>query len=258
MREEFKYLVSNEKIELLRKLISPFVSRDDHIAVHGDPDYTVRSIYFDTINLKEYHKKLSGDLIRKKIRIRGYNHHPFNDLAFLEIKRKFNNGQLKSRAPIIYSHLEDLFIKPYNSEYIQQRTDFPKALKNANSFFYYIKRDNMVPVVSTIYEREAYIHKFDHNIRITFDKNLRGIPYPSLSSLYSDKGSLSVYSDDFILEIKSDNGFPVWMERIINILEIHRQALSKYTMCIDRSIGILNNFNREQIISKSNFYNYKE
>ncbi len=255
MREEFKYLVSNEKMELLRKLIFPYVTLDDHIAARAKPNYTVRSIYFDTINLEEYHKKLSGTRIRKKIRMRGYRNHSFDNIAFLEIKRKFDTAQTKSRAPFQYDHWEDLFKKPLNSEYIQQRDDFPQALEKANSFFYFIKRDNMVPVVLVMYEREAFIYKFDHSLRITFDTNLRCLPYPSIESLYTTKIASNVLLNNFILELKSNTGFPIWMEKIISQLDITRQALSKYTMCIDRSVDNFNNFNREQIISKYRFHN---
>ena len=58
MRQEYKYLVPKNKINLLKDLISPYVIRDDHIAIHRDSDYTVRSIYFDTLNLDQYHNKI--------------------------------------------------------------------------------------------------------------------------------------------------------------------------------------------------------
>lgn len=251
MREEFKYLVSNDKLNLLRELISPYVVRDDHIAIHRDTDYTVRSIYYDTWDLNEYDIKLAGLHDRKKLRIRGYNHQPYDNTVYLEIKHKRNMAVSKSRAPAKYDLIDRLLAGVDISDIVIQRNDFPKAMNNAINFLYYIKRKNMLPVVSVIYEREAYIFKFDHTTRITFDKQLRCIAYPRTKSFFSDDGSSPVFHKNFILEVKSNSGFPVWMIDIISKLNVKREALSKYTLSIDTQMTQLNNFNKNQVIAFS-------
>lgn len=259
MREEFKYLVPNDKMEMLRALILPYVIRDDHIAIHLDSDYTVRSIYYDTWDLNEYDIKLAGVHSRKKLRIRGYNHHPYNNTVYIEIKYKRNMAIRKSRAPIQYS-LIDQFLAGMNfSDIVIQRNDFPGAMENAINFLYYLKRKCMLPVVLVIYEREAYLFKFDHSTRVTFDKQLRCIAYPKTNSFFSDIGSVPVYHNNFILEVKSNSGFPVWMIDVISKLGVKREALSKYTLSIDTQKNQINNFNKKQVIafsqSLSSFYN---
>jgi len=251
VREEFKYLVPNEKMELLRALISPYVIRDDHIAIHRDSDYTVRSIYFDTWDLNEYDIKLAGLHTRKKLRIRGYNHHPYDNTIYLEIKHKRNMAVKKSRAPVQYDHIDKLLAGIGIGDIVIQRNDFPTAMENAINFMYYIKRKCMLPVVLVIYEREAYIFKFDHSTRITFDKNLRCIAYPKTHSFFSDDGSASVFQNNFILEVKSNNGFPIWMVDVISKLNVKREALSKYTLSIDAHKNQINNFNKDQVIAFS-------
>jgi len=249
MREEFKYLVPNDKMDMLRALISPYVIRDDHIAIHRDSDYTVRSIYYDTWDLNEYDIKLAGLHTRKKLRVRGYNHHPFDNTVYLEIKHKRNMAVRKSRAPIKYG-LIDQFLAGVNiSDIVIQRNDFPAALENAINFLYYLKRKCMLPVVLVIYEREAYLFKFDHSTRVTFDKQLRCISYPRTNSFFSDTGSVQVYHNNFILEVKSNSGFPVWMIDVISKLNVKREALSKYTLSIDAQKNQLNNYNQEQVIA---------
>ena len=251
MREEFKYLVPNDKMDMLRALISPYVIRDDHIAIHRDSDYTVRSIYYDTWDLNEYDIKLAGLHTRKKLRIRGYNHHPYDNTVYLEIKHKYNMAIKKSRAPIKYD-LIDKFLAGVNiSNTVIQRNDFPAAMENAINFLFYLKRKSMLPVVLVIYEREAYIFKFDHSTRVTFDKQLRGISYPRTNSFFSDIGSVPVYSNNFILEVKSNNGFPKWMINVISKLNVKREALSKYTLSIDAHKNQINNFNKDQVIAFS-------
>ena len=250
-RQEFKYLVKNSDIDLLRELITPFLIRDNHIAVADSQDYTVRSIYFDTYSLDEYYKKISGDYSREKLRIRGYIPKIDDDILFLEIKSKTNMGHKKFRAPISVKYLENIC----NSDFINcviNRNDFPNSITNANHFGYYIKRYNMVPVVQVIYEREAYIFKFDHSTRVTFDKNLRCIPYPKFDNFYLDNDSMQVFENHAILEVKSNYGFPRWMTPVISKLELHREALSKYTLSIDRCMNSMMNYNLNEIISKSN------
>lgn len=259
MREEFKYLVPNHKMDILRKLISPYVIRDDHIAIHRDSDYTVRSIYYDTWDLNEYDIKLSGLHSRKKLRVRGYNHNPYDNTVYLEIKHKRNMAVKKSRAPIQYN-LIDQFLAGVNiSDIVIQRNDFPIAMEHAINFLYYLKRRSMLPVVLVIYEREAYIFKFDHSTRITFDKQLRCIAYPNTNTFFSDIGSVPVYRNNFILEVKSNNGFPVWMIDVISKLNVKREALSKYTLSIDAQKNQLNNYNKKQVIAfsqpLSSYYN---
>jgi SPX domain protein involved in polyphosphate accumulation len=240
---------------LLKSLISPYMIKDDHIAVQNEKDYTVKSIYFDTINLDEYQNKIAGVYSRKKIRIRGYIPHDVNDTIFLEIKRKINMGQIKYRSPVKYSRISELFNTSNFTEFILQRNDFPDALINATYFLYYIKRYNMLPIVLVMYEREAYIYKFDHSLRITFDKNLRSVPYPSLNNIYSDESNNYIFRDSFILEVKSNYGFPKWMMPIINKIDVKREALSKYTLCIDKNINLLNTFSKSQVIANSKLFN---
>jgi len=107
----------------------------------------------------------------------------------------------------------------------------------------------MLPVVLVIYEREAYLFKFDHSTRVTFDKQLRCISYPRTNSFFSDTGSVQVYHNNFILEVKSNSGFPVWMIDVISKLNVKREALSKYTLSIDAQKNQLNNYNQEQVIA---------
>ncbi len=106
MRREYKYLVPQRDIDRLRQRILPFVTVDD-FASEGN-QYTVRSIYFDSSNLKYYNEKIDGIKIRKKLRVRGYNKQADESIVFLEIKRKNENHINKNRSAIKYYNLNDL------------------------------------------------------------------------------------------------------------------------------------------------------
>ncbi|MBT3250448.1 MAG: polyphosphate polymerase domain-containing protein [Candidatus Marinimicrobia bacterium] len=251
MRQEYKYLVSDDKIPFLREAIRPHVIPDDHVDIGHAEDYTVRSIYYDDSHMTQYHKKLSGDRNRKKYRIRGYNEYDENNIVFLEIKRKHDLSILKNRAPVYFKNIYDLLITGNIAEFMRARPDFPDAENNALRFLYNYYKLHLVPVVKVIYDREAYLFKFDHSGRVTFDKNLRGSIYPQLKNLYQDQKIKYAFRDQFILEIKSNYGFPEWAVPIIAELGVKRQALSKFTICIDMNKSAIRRFSTNETIAHS-------
>ena len=58
----------------IRRALKPYIRLDNFAAKTSSGEYTVRSIYFDTRNMDFYHEKIEGLRVRKKIRVRGYNH----------------------------------------------------------------------------------------------------------------------------------------------------------------------------------------
>ncbi len=233
MRLEYKFLVPADRIDELRNSISPFVLLDEYAAREDNNEYTVHSIYFDTMKLDDYHDKLAGLKIRKKLRIRGYNVIDRNSVVFLEVKRKYENHISKNRAPLLHSNLEEILKTSDCEKYLFKRKNFLDAKNDACKFFYLSKIKNCSPVILINYEREAYFSKNDSTLRITFDKKLRSTPFPKISDLYSDEHLKYGMPGSFILEIKFFNGFPSWLQTIIRRYELKRQAISKYTICVD-------------------------
>ena len=70
-RHEYKYLISRETAELLRRRLPHFMKRDPHAGPTGQ--YTIRSLYFDDLNFEAFYEKVSGTDNRTKYRIRCYN-----------------------------------------------------------------------------------------------------------------------------------------------------------------------------------------
>lgn len=233
MRLEYKFLVPINKINELRNAISPFVVLDEYAEREINKEYTVHSIYFDTMKLDDYHDKLAGIKIRKKLRIRGYNKKDEESVVFLEIKRKYENHISKNRSPLLYCNLEEILRTSDCEKYLLKRNNFLDAKTDAAKFFYLSKIRNCSPISLINYEREAYFSKHDSTLRLTFDKNLRSKPLPQISELYNDASLKFAMPGNFILEIKFFNGFPLWLQKILRKFELNRQAISKYTNCVD-------------------------
>jgi len=216
-----------------RTRIKPYTSPDDYTLKSLTQDYTVRSIYFDSARLEFYHEKLAGLRIRKKLRIRGYDKPQPDSKIFLEIKRKYDNRGSKDRANLFYCNMESFFSTFDIEKYIIKSEDFPDAQNNARRFVHHVIKNDLNPTVLVVYDREAYFSRFNPGLRITFDKNLRFSTFPALKDLYTDDHLVITLNHYFILEVKFEHGYPFWLQRIIAEFNLSRQALSKYTICLD-------------------------
>jgi SPX domain protein involved in polyphosphate accumulation len=233
MRLEYKYLVANSELKKLRNYLKPYVVSDQYGDGNVIKEYTVRSIYFDSTNLDCFHEKIEGISVRKKIRIRGYNEQDNQSVIFLEIKRKRENVIDKNRSALKYHDLGELMRTGDLEEFVLTENGFDNSIEDGTKFFHGIKRNALKPIVLVVYEREAYFSKFSSLLRITLDKNLRYLEFPSLDKLYYESDLTTALTNHFILEIKFSEGFPGWLTNIINKLNLVRRAVSKYTICLE-------------------------
>ncbi|MBM3435321.1 MAG: polyphosphate polymerase domain-containing protein [Bacteroidetes bacterium] len=252
MRFEYKYIVKTSVLDPLRKSVLPFVDLDKFAAVDDKHHYTVRSIYFDTPKFNYYYEKVEGIKNRKKLRLRGYSKDDGENIVFFEIKRKYNVPIIKYRAPAKFEDALEMFRSCNINGSVISNKFFPKGNENSLRFCYQMFSKNLRPVVLIVYEREAYHSKFDESVRITFDKNLRSKSYPAICELFEEDKLSPVIPEEFILEIKFNDHFPVWMRPIIGQYSLLRQSASKYVMAMDSS-RVVPRLTRSTLYTKSNF-----
>lgn len=231
MRYEYKYLVPNDKLEELRYAIAPFFRVDEYAADRNFQEYIVRSIYYDTPKLDDYRDKIEGLKIRKKIRIRAYNEPCPDNLVFLEVKRKYENHISKNRAPLLFSNLEEVLTSVEFQNLLLKKRGYINTSDDAAKFFFHFRNKSSHSIVLVVYEREAFFSKFDSTLRVTFDKNLRSLPFPSIDDIYKNENLKPAMHGHFILEIKFYDGFPTWLQKILGGFNFQRKAVSKYTVC---------------------------
>jgi hypothetical protein len=227
VRYERKYLVPNEQLNDLRKAIQPFV-RPDLLApvTLGFPQYTVRSIYFDSPDNGALFEKLEGFKNRKKLRLRGYDQGNDQSTVFLEIKRKLENRIAKTRVKTDFLSARNLLETANRDAAFTPETP---AYEDAGRFLYNYIRYRQTPRNLVVYDREPYHGKFDSGVRITFDKNIRSRLIPALTELYDDHGLKLVWEKHFILEIKYFTDYmPSWGRSLVEDFKLSHQALSKY------------------------------
>jgi SPX domain protein involved in polyphosphate accumulation len=235
VRYERKYLVPNENLDKLRERIKPFVSPDFYARENNAslPQYTVRSIYYDTVDMECHEEKREGVELRKKFRVRSYNDYEKNKKSVLEIKKKLGNRIDKHRAFVGFDNVETLFETGDLYKYVEPPDD-DISIDDARRFIYHLKKRNLKPTVLVIYEREAYHGNFDPGVRITFDKNIRSSIYPVLSDLFNNNNLRFLFARHFILEIKYfTEKMPTWAQSVVQEFQLRHEALSKYAIGYD-------------------------
>jgi len=232
-RLELKYLLKQSQIAAFCREIAPFVDLDKFSTIRPDKKYSVRSIYFDTPLLDFYRDKVIGLKKRKKIRIRGYNNYSENNITFLELKAK--NGPIisKYRAAVLYKNLSALLQSQEIEKYVLNSNGFASGQEQAQVFLAEVLKLNLTPVIKIIYEREAYFYKFNRQVRITIDTNLRSCPTVGLETLYQEENTVYSLINQAILEIKVPTDIPSWLRQVIGRQDLQLQALSKYIICLE-------------------------
>ncbi len=233
MRYEYKYLVPLAELRTVRAATMPFVKMDEYGEVRGG-EYTVRSIYLDTLHLENYLEKIEGIRDRRKLRIRGYNREEPDSAVVLEIKRREGLPLAKHRAPVLFRHLCALLATGDVDRYVRVSSTMPNARVDARRFLYHMHRSGMRPVINVVYDREAFIGRFDPGVRVTFDKHLRSTLFPQIGGLFDDSESRYVFRSHFIMEIKFfGTVMPIWARSLIQRMDRRWQALSKYALCLE-------------------------
>lgn len=227
LRYERKYLVPNTTLAGLRARIQPFVRPDSYsLPVEGRPQYTVRSIYYDSIAHRALDEKMEGLKDRKKLRVRGYGMQTPESIIFLEIKRKLSDRIGKHRARLRYSDLQQLFDIGDTERLLLDSTH---EGDDAKRFLYNLHRHHMTPASLVVYDREAYHGLFDHGLRITFDKNIRTRLMPELTELWTETDLSQPWAGHFIFEVKYfESPMPLWVRSVLQEFGLRHEALSKY------------------------------
>lgn len=234
MRDEIKYFIPMIMLPKVKNLMLPYMRLDKFSGPPEAPDYTVRSVYYDTKNLRFYHEKIDGIKKRIKVRIRAYNQYDENSIIFLELKRKRNDQVYKNRFPVYYKNVKRIL----NNDIT--RDDAPVKKKDADreKFLYNIYSLSLRPTLLVIYEREAYYYKFNPDLRITFDKNLRSIKPDNIDSLFTDENSIPTFRNYCVIEIKSTGPYPSWIFSIIKQLHLQKQSVSKYALSMYKQLEL--------------------
>ena len=212
-RIEKKYMFTREKYnELMKRL-------ENKLDPNEFPNSKLLNIYFDTDSYDLAIRSIQKPIYKEKIRLRSYNVPNEDSKLFLELKKKYKGVVGKRRIAISKAQYEEYLSKGTITN-VENKQIFEEI-------DYEYKKYGLKPKVMVAYDRVAYYIKENHDIRITFDFNLRSRT-TDVDLFMGDAGKKFFENDTVILEIKSCEAMPIWFAKILNELEIYPTSFSKY------------------------------
>lgn len=222
LRQEKKYLLSTVEELRLRAKLEKVIQGDIH---NGENGYIVRSLYFDTLENRDYEEKMAGTEVRRKIRLRLYN--PEDDFAFIELKQKQGPYQLKRSMKITREHAQKLAQGDYSVLTAYKEPLAWELYGILNMFTYQ-------PSTIIEYRRKAFIVP-ENSIRITFDSEISATE--SSRELFGTDLLLYPVFEPWktVLEVKFDEFLLSYVKKILRTAGKSEMAVSKY--CMGRAVS---------------------
>lgn len=217
LRQEKKYLLRIDAGERLYYYLSRILHEDSH---NGADGYSVRSLYFDTLQDTDYYEKMAGDFCRRKIRLRIY--HPDDAFAKLEIKQK--EGVYQKKRSLTVSRVDaDKLIRGQYEVLLSYKDDF------AAECYGMMKTRGYLPKCVVEYRRKAFVG-LENNTRITFDSQIRASEtnYDIFDPQLLTYPVLQVW--ETILEVKYNQFMLSYIKNAVDKCDKSEISMSKYIM----------------------------
>lgn len=226
-RHEYKYLVSEQQLELVATQIASIMQLDKHVNQEGKDagTYNIRSLYFDDYDNTCYFENENGTDPREKFRIRIYNHQDKN--IFLELKKKARGKCIKNSCTLSRELCDEIIAgkKP--------------AICNCNhpllnKFLIQMETRQLHPVVIVEYDRTPYVYNLG-NVRVTFDRNIRS---SKSEELFNPQLPLRpiLPVGQHVLEVKWDEYLPDYIYKTVMIDQLQWTSFSKFYLCRKYSV----------------------
>lgn len=232
-RFELKYVIDEQRASDVREYIRGYLEPDAHARNNPACSYPVYSLYMDAPTLVLYRQTTHGLKNRFKLRIRFYNDEPTSP-AFLEIKRRLSGVICKERAALRREGVEILLSggRP-NMSHLVQSSGNRDAEGALDRFCSLCEELGAVGVTYVGYMREAYVLPNSDNLRVTFDRQLRGQEFDLREGLAVPTRGVAPNVEGVILELKFVDRFPSWMQDMVWALDLDRCSMAKYVHCIE-------------------------
>lgn len=217
LRQEKKFLVDPVASMRLRRRLRAVMMEDAH---NGPTGYIVRSLYFDTVNDRDFIEKFDGTDPRRKVRLRTYD--PASDMALLEIKQK--QGEVQLKRSLVLSRAEASRLIEGDLTWMLARSE-PFAAE----VYAFMRIHAYRPRAIIEYRRQAFIAPVNE-IRVTFDSDIRATE--ANVDLFDATAPLHPVLDPFdtILEVKYNGFLLSYIKDALNAVEKRPVSVSKYSL----------------------------
>lgn len=222
LRQEKKFLINLAQFYRYSNDLSRILKLDSHSQGEG---YLIRSLYFDTLDDRDYHEKEDGVELRRKIRLRNYG--PDTSFAVLEMKQKQGAVQKKRSLRLCREDAKRMISGDYSPLLHYEEPFAAECFSLMNMLCYR-------PKAVVTYWRKAFVAK-ENEIRVTFDHHIMGTE--SCFDIFSDTLLESCILDPYlvVLEVKF-NGFLLgYIKEMLMECDTSELSVSKY--CLGRYVS---------------------
>lgn len=223
LRQEKKYLLSYLQFRNLDHLFSQALRPDPH---NGNLGYPIRSLYFDTMEERDFYEKEDGLEIRRKIRLRIYD--PGADFGMLEMKQKQGENQKKRSLRLTRQDAAELAQGRYSC-LLRYEDPFAQECYGMMNVMQYR------PKSIVEYRRKAYVAS-ENKTRITLDFDIKATE--SDFRIFSPNLNMYPVLDAYlaVLEVKYSGFMLSYIKDIISTEGKSPMSVSKYSL--SRSVGL--------------------
>lgn len=227
LRQEKKFLIGLPEYYGHSGNLEKFMMEDQHNQGDG---YLIRSLYFDSIEDRDYQEKVDGVELRRKIRLRCYG--PDSSFALLEVKQK--EGSMQKKRSLLLSREMAVCLTEgrYGVLLFCQEPLARECYAVMNMYAYR-------PCSVVEYRRRAFIAR-ENKIRVTFDHHIVGTE--SSFNIF-DRNLIQYPLQDqslVVLEVKYNGFLLSYIKDMLSSCAASEISVSKY--CLSRNIGKHFNF----------------
>lgn len=219
-RHELKFVISKDAATILKSRLAMVMSIDRNNRM-PDKTYLIRSLYFDDVSSSAFYDKMDGVWLRKKYRIRYYNHDP--SYIILEAKHKHDQLTYKQQHVINKDIAQSLSVG---------QTQMIAAPKGSllEQFIQDIGNYHLIPSVLVDYFRLAYVFE-PLDVRVTFDEYIKSGLFTSNLFDRNFPGVPVLKENEVVLEVKFNEIMPDFIRLILETVPKCRLAISKFAIC---------------------------
>ena len=182
--------------------------------------YSVRNIYFDTIENEMISISVQKPKYKQKLRARKYEG---METCFLEIKKKVDGVVGKRRVILTEKELVDFVsngIKPVRVKYIDKMV--------IEEIAYMLKFYNLKPYAFVGCYRLGFVDLENPEFRITFDEKVHARKDDKLNWEMNDSSDEELLPEGtYIMEIKHNSNYPLWLCKVLSDNKIYPRSFSK-------------------------------
>ena len=247
-RYENKYLLDEKTFARIQNRLADNMEPDAYNK--KGKTYAISNLYYDTEDSSLIRTSLSKPKYKEKLRLRAYGTPDSDSLVYVEIKKKVNGLVSKRRSVMKLSEAydflsggEEMTDDPHESEEGtcksgRNRADFdaPEISTPQQTYMnrqvnreieYILERNTLLPVLYLAYDRRAYFGAGQHDLRVSFDTNIR-TRRSDLRLEAGDYGERLLGDGVWLMEIKVAQSIPIWLCKLLSDNKVYPASFSKY------------------------------